>query len=630
MSYKYGTYGHLADSVVSATDVSSTAAVYIGTAPVNLVRGFQDAGVVNSPIRIDSYTDAKEKIGISPDWATFSLCEAVEAHFNNGKGNVGPIYVINVLNPTTDRAATQTTKSLTFVNGKASFASDKIILDTFALADKAEGTDYNLAYNFLTGKVMITSADENNLLTGTLAASYYEVDASGIDIDTIIGVATDAGVYTGIQAANLIYQKYNVIPNIFAAPGWSQYPDVYKALIQIATKLNGHWDGFVYADIPLSYVKPTSYTPVSDPNPGDNPSTSSWYEYDETNHVYAVSEDTQVNTSKIYYTVAETAAEPEPSDNPSSKGWYEKSGTTYTLSADTEVDAGKTYYVITPSAVTNVNPGDNPRSEGWYELNGVTYTASTDTQVNVDKTYYEAGSSETEKNDTIAKANDWKTNNGYTSERSKVFWPKALGTDDKVYCVSTLAVVETLRVDNSHSGVPFETCGNKTVSVKKQFFGEDSANQGFDIEKGNQLCANGVSTIIFWSGAWRLWGDSTAAYVYGDESVDLRDYFDVTMRMLLHLTNRFQRVWFTTIDKPFTISVRDTILVREQQYLDSLVATGALIGKPTITFDEVLNTMAEVRAGNFYFNIAVTPTPPFHSATAYVAYTDEGFSAYFE
>lgn len=534
MSYKYGTYGYLADSVVSATDVSSTAAVYFGTAPVNLVRNYASAGLVNNPIRLESYTDAKEKVGISADWKTFTLSQAVEAHFNNQNGNVGPIYVINVLNPTTDRKAEATTKSLTFVNGKASFASDKIILDTFAIADKAEGKDYNLSYNFITGKVMITSANDEDILTGTLTVSYFEIDASGIDIDTIIGTATAGGVYTGIQAAALIYQKFNVIPNLFAAPGWSQYPDVYKALIQIATKLNGHWDGFVYADVPLAY---DSFQAIETPG----------------------------------------------NKNPKAEGWYELVDGTYVLSGDTTATEGKTYFEKVSVAV-----------------------------------------------DTIDKANEWKTNNGYTSERSKAFWPETVGTDNNVYNLSTLAVVETLRVDNSHSGVPFETCGNKTVAVQKQYFGEDSANQGFDIEAGNKLCANGISTIVYWAGAWRLWGDSTAAYVFEDEGVDLRDYFDVTMRMLFHLTNRFQRVWFTTIDKPFTISVRDTIIVREQQYLDSLVATGALIGSPTITFDETLNTLTEVRAGNFYFNIAVTPTPPFHSATAYVAYTDEGFSAYFE
>jgi hypothetical protein len=39
-----------------------------------------------------------------------------------------------------------------------------------------------------------------------------------------------------------------------------------------------------------------------------------------------------------------TAVE-NPSGNPSEKGWYEKSGDVYSLTEDTEVVSGKTYYV---------------------------------------------------------------------------------------------------------------------------------------------------------------------------------------------------------------------------------------------------------------------------------------------
>lgn len=41
-----------------------------------------------------------------------------------------------------------------------------------------------------------------------------------------------------------------------------------------------------------------------------------------------------------------TAVTPSSGDNPVSKGWYEKDGTTYTLSTDTSVVSGKTYYTV--------------------------------------------------------------------------------------------------------------------------------------------------------------------------------------------------------------------------------------------------------------------------------------------
>ena len=626
--FLYGTYGFLADSVVQAAESTPTIALYVGTAPVNLIRGYADAKIINFPVRVSSLGDAQAKIGVSSDWAKYTLSEACAAHFDNPNGNIGPIYAINVLNPDVHKKATETTKSLTFVNGRASFASKDIILDTFAIANKAEGTDYNIFYDFNSEKVNVVSANEAAPLTGTLTVSFYEVDTTDIGTSDIIGTKTEAGVYTGLKAAELLYQNYKAVPNLFAAPGWSQFPVVYKALVAEATKLNGHWDGFVYADIPLEYEKATEYEQVASPNPGDNPSTSSWYEYDTEAHSYAVSEDTQVDVNKTYYTIAEEAVD-APTGDPNAQGWYEKSGTTYTLTEDTSVDGGKTYYVVTPTTVTNADPGDDPRTEGWYELDGADYVLSADAQVVVGKQYFTASASTTEKNDTIAKTITWKENNGYTNERSKVYWPKAQGTDGREYFLSTLAMVETLRIDLAHDGVPFETCGNKEVAVAKQFFGADSTNAGFDVTEANKLCEKGIATLTFWGDTWRLWGDSTAAYTFGGD-VDARDIFDVSMRMLFYLTNRFQRVWASTIDEPFTPAVKDRILTREQENLDALVALGALIGKPKIIFEKDSNPVADMREGNFRFDIQVTPTPPLRSARAYVAYTDAGFSAYFE
>ncbi|MDO4987170.1 MAG: hypothetical protein Q4E46_02550 [Candidatus Saccharibacteria bacterium] len=65
------------------------------------------------------------------------------------------------------------------------------------------------------------------------------------------------------------------------------------------------------------------------------------------------------NTSYKY-----TVATPEGTEDPSGEGWYEKSGNTYTLSEDTEVNADKTYFsrsantegvdVFAPTVVTGI------------------------------------------------------------------------------------------------------------------------------------------------------------------------------------------------------------------------------------------------------------------------------------
>lgn len=487
--YLYGAYGHLGETVAQSAVQAGTTPVYVGVAPINLVRNYKDVKGVNSPVKLNNFVDAQRKMGISADWEKFSLCEVMTAHFNNPMGNIGPIYVINVLDPEAHKKDEQTTKSLTFVNGRAEFVSDTIILDTFTIESKAEGVDYALDYNYTKNSVVITSVSTDEPLAGALNVTYDEVDLSKIQAKDIIGGVTASGEYSGLGALKLLYQEQYQVCNLLAAPGWSHEPEVYNALISAAQKINGHWDAFVCADIPL---EDSRSTPV----------------------------------------------------------------------------------------------------------------------------------------DTIQKAIDWKKTNGYTNERSKVFWPMGQDNAGQVFHLSTLAMVELMRADYSHNSVPMETCGNKEVQIIKLHFGADSKNQGYDQQAANDLTMNGIGTAIAWGGNWVLWGDHTAAYAYGAD-VDPRAIFDVSIRMLFHITNSFQREWSPKIDKPMTLQLRDRILNREQEKLDALVSQGALIGEPKILFLETENSTTDVMNGDFRWDINATPTPPLKSATVYVAYTDEGFSAYF-
>ena len=421
----------------------------------------------------------------------------MNAHFNNTLGNIGPIYVINVLDPSAGkhRKATETTKQLSFTGGRAEFASSTIILDTLTIAmseggDYAEGTDYAVDYNFTKGTVIITSLIEDSPLTGTLTASFYEVDDSTIEDDDIIGGVTAGGEYSGLSSIALLYPEQFAVCNLIAAPGWSQSPAVYNAMLTASQKINGHWDAFVVADLPL-------------------------------------------------------------------------------------VDGSA-------QAV-----------------------------------------------DTITKAIAWKKNNAFTGERSKVYWPQGIDNLGNIYHLSTLAVVELMRADFSHNSVPMETCGNKAIPIIKQYFGANATNRGFSQQEGKELTQNGISTAVAWGGEWVLWGDHTAAYTYGAD-VDPRAIFDVSMRMLMHITNDFQREWSPRIDEPMTRALKDEIINREQEKLDGYVSMGALLGEPQIVFLESENSTTDIMNGDFRWDIAVTPTPPLKSASVYVAYTDAGFSVYYE
>lgn len=486
MAYKHGAYGEIGDSKVASTTQADVVAAYIGTAPVNLIRGYADMDLVNMPIKLTDMGDAQSKLGYAQNWADFTLCEAFAQHFDNTVGNVGPIYVVNVLDPDVHKDAEKTTKTLTFKNNRTEFESSDIILDTFAIADKAEDVDYSLSYNFTKGTVVVQLLKD--LETDSLECTYNTVDTSAVESDDIIGQETADGQYTGLHAMSLLYQYHNAVLNILAAPGWSHIPEVYKAMVSTVQKLNGHWDGFVHADVPL-----------------------------------------------------------------------EDKGT---------------------------------------------------------------------KIDTLAKAQKWAIDNGYTSEFSKVYWPKIKDGSGRIFWLSTVGAATMQRVDLSHDGVPFESPSNKEIMATSQYFGEDSKSRGFDQETANKLNEKGITTACFWGGRWVLWGPHTAAYKYNG-SMDARAIFDVNIRMLEHITNSFQKDHGTEIDSPMTPQDKDSVLNFEKEKLDTLLGIGALIGTPSVEFVESANPTSNMLNGDFVWDFSVTNTPPFKSGTARVCYTDEGFQSFF-
>ena len=193
--YRYGAYGEIGETAARNAVQSGTVPVYVGTAPVNLIRGWESAGLVNEPVKLSSLTDAQARLGYSADWGAFTLCEATAAHFNNSIGNIGPIYAINVLDPAVHRKAERTQAQLIFTAGRAELAGSAIILDTLEIADGAytEGTDYSVDYNFTKNITVITSLNSSSPLSGALSASFYEVDPAMVQSEDVIGGVTSSG-----------------------------------------------------------------------------------------------------------------------------------------------------------------------------------------------------------------------------------------------------------------------------------------------------------------------------------------------------------------------------------------------------------------------------------------------------
>lgn len=224
----------------------STLPVYFGCLPVHQLEDY--SGAVNKPVLVQSFQGAVSKVGYNDtDWDSYDLCEAIYAHFKNEIQVIGPIVLINVLDPDTHVAADKTA-SVALTNSKGYISNDKVILKSIAIAGKVRGTDYTAAYTTDGSKVLIT--DLTGAIVSPVTVTFDEVDLSLVLEATLIG-GTDGttGAKTGISVVDLVYQTHNMIPTIFASPGWSFDPDVDAALKAASQKINGHWYAFVNSDM---------------------------------------------------------------------------------------------------------------------------------------------------------------------------------------------------------------------------------------------------------------------------------------------------------------------------------------------------------------------------------------------
>lgn len=250
--YKHGAYGVIQAVGSRVADESQGAIVYVGTAPVHNVEG--GANNVNKPIVVNNIAEARKYFGYSDEWDKYTLCEAMHVHLEN-KG-VGPLVFINVLNPATHKASDAGTVSKTPENGRVTIpTAQDIILDSVVVKSdnttKIKGTDYAIAYNIEKKTITISELTAGALGTSALTITYNTVDASAVTAADVIGTSDGLGLNTGIFAIKNVYQLTGYIPAYLAAPGFSSVPAVHAAMYQNSVKVNGHWDVYMFVDLPI-------------------------------------------------------------------------------------------------------------------------------------------------------------------------------------------------------------------------------------------------------------------------------------------------------------------------------------------------------------------------------------------
>lgn len=250
MPYKHGVYG---ESIPSQSQLPpenvGTLPVYIGTAPVGQLDS--SANAVNMPLLVNGFEEAKAAVGYNDDFANYTLCEAIDAHFKNNIQSIGPIILINVLDPATHKKA-GTANAVAITNGKGYIDNKNVILSTVLVTTKILGTDFKAYYNDDGSKVVLEEIVAGSLVT-PVSVTFDETDPTMVTDADIVGEydgLTDKR--TGSYCVELIYQLLNVIPTILLAPGWTDTPTVEQALLARCLDINGHWDTTVFADMDTS------------------------------------------------------------------------------------------------------------------------------------------------------------------------------------------------------------------------------------------------------------------------------------------------------------------------------------------------------------------------------------------
>jgi len=494
--YLHGAYGVVSAAGNRISEGSKGAIVYVGTAPVHqLALASGESYPVNKPVLCNNIAEAKAAFGYSDDWEKYTLCEAMYVHFEmNG---VGPLLLINVLDPTkaAHKNATQVTTSKTPANGRIVIPSaEDIILESVTVATqdetpvtKEKGVDYSISYNADKQQIVIQEIG-SGLGTSALTVAYYTIKPSGVVAADVIGTTDGMGVNTGLFCVNDVYPATGVIPSYLAAPGFSSTKQIHDAMYAVSKKINGHWDAYIFADLPL----------MNDSTP---------------------------------LTLATIAA--------------------------------------------------------------------------------------------------YKEENGYNHENETVFFPLALGTDNKIYHLSVLAAANFQALLIMNDGIPYMVASNTACTIiQNLYMGESNTGRLYDDEIINKyLNKNGIASACFTAGRWCIWGCHSASYNPTD--ADMINVSETNMMMLFYVSNDFQGRRSQNVDKPLTMNDIQTIIAEEQTRVDALISIGALISG-TVRLNVSAQAKSDIVAGDYSFIFDLTPTPIARSLKAYVNWTDEGFTTYFE
>lgn len=237
-------------SIVAPITADSAVQVVIGTAPINM-------GEFDTPFTPKicyTFDEAVSKIGISRNYAKFTLMQSLVASFEIY--NIRPVIFINVLDPSTHKK-TITAEMCNVINGMAILNQEGVLLDSVVIKSStnenlAKGVDYKLSFD-RQGYTLVQALNGGKITPNTtITVDYTCVDPTKV---------TKLDVINGIKKVKEVYPRFNIVPGLLLAPGFSHEIEVYNSLTANTVSLNGQFSCMALADVDCSEVK--SYDEVN-------------------------------------------------------------------------------------------------------------------------------------------------------------------------------------------------------------------------------------------------------------------------------------------------------------------------------------------------------------------------------
>lgn len=232
-----------------AVEAISGIPVFVGAWPCHLGKGY-----VDGPQLVHTFEEAKELGGWSDEWFTaagaprWTLCEAAYGFFK--LGGMSPAVFVNVFNPkNADMNPMKTVSDLVPTNKKVTVTG----FTEIGSVSKQNGEEMpspmikNEDYTVEESSGVFTITIINDIFS----AGPFQVDGFGPDFTAI----TAETITNALGKIDYCKGRLNVVPDLIAAPGWSENATVAAAMAAKAADIGGIFTAKAVVDLSSATVK---------------------------------------------------------------------------------------------------------------------------------------------------------------------------------------------------------------------------------------------------------------------------------------------------------------------------------------------------------------------------------------